>query len=78
MISEFLLSALLLLSTAIADTFQPTPGERIPGNVTYSMTWSFNIPYGQCGGITFFLADMEPPDYTTAITVDSREHNLKS
>jgi len=78
MIQRLLLSAFFLfLSHAVADTFQPTSGERILGNVTYSMTWSLVVPHGQCLGITFYLPDMEPPDYTTAIYVESRKHNPK-
>src|SRR6266487_1605911 len=63
----------LFLSCAVADTFRPTKGEIILGNVTYEMTWSFDLPYTSCYGILFSLANMVPPSYTTGLGVRSRK-----
>jgi hypothetical protein len=59
----------------VADSFQPTSGARILGNKTYTMTWSFLVPYTSCYGIEFQLPYMTPPSYTTTLDVQSRKHN---
>jgi len=67
MIQELLLSIFsLFLSHAVGDdTLKPTSGEIILANITYQMTWSFDLPSESCHGIAFSLADMDPPSYST-------------
>lgn len=77
MIRELLLSIFsLFLSHAVGDnSFKPTSGEIILANITYTLTWSFELPSTSCQGIAFSLADMDPPSYSTGIAVSSRKLN---
>jgi hypothetical protein len=64
----------LLLSFIVADnSFKPTSGELILANQTYQMTWSFALSSAPCSGISFSLADEDPPNYSTGFAVSSRK-----
>jgi hypothetical protein len=60
--------------TAQDNSFRPSSGEQILANVTYFIQWSFVVPFTSCIGIEFDMADEVPPDYTTSITVVSRQY----